>query len=70
MAGSDSKAEGTESSQALGLTYCFQGSMKVHRGTGVSVAVAMHSLCVFVLVVYIRWISKYSIHCITNFIWG
>ena len=46
MAGSDSQAEGTESSQALGLTYCFQGSMKVHRGTGVSVAVTMHSLCV------------------------
>ena len=39
--------------------------MNVHRGTGVSAAVTVHSF-VFLLF-YIRCISKYYIHCITKF---
>ena len=57
MAGPDSPAVDTESSQAPGLTYRFQGSMNVQRGTGVSAAVTVYR-CIF-LVFYIRCISKY-----------
>ena len=48
MAGSDSQAVDTESSQAPGCTYCFQGSRNVKRGTGVSAAVTVHC-CAFLV---------------------
>ena len=41
MTGSDSQAVDTESSKAPCLTYRFQGSMNVHRGTAVSAAVTV-----------------------------
>ena len=56
MTGSDSQLVDTESSKAPGLTYRFQGSMNVDRGTGVNAAVTVHRFVFFVF--YIRCISK------------
>ena len=42
MAGLDKQPVNTDSSRAPGLTSCFQESMNVHRGTGVSTAVTLH----------------------------
>ena len=58
MTGSDSQALDTESSHAPCLSYRFQWSMDVHRGTHVSVIVTVHRF-VF-LVFHIPCISKYS----------
>ena len=59
MTGSDSQAVDSESSQAPGLTYRFQGWMNVHRGTGVNAVVTLHR---FVFLVFqIRFISKFIV---------
>ena len=63
--GSDSQAVNTESSQVPGLTYRFQGSMNIHRGTGVSATVTVH--CFVFLVFYIRCRSKYNLASVMVF---
>ena len=48
MTGSDSKAVGIESSQAPGLTYGFQWSKNVQRGTGIGAEVSVHCIAKYI----------------------
>ena len=57
MVGLDKQPIDTDSSQASGLASCFQESINVHRGTGVSTAVTLHQsffFTCFTLVTNIR----------------
>ena len=67
MVGLDKQPIDTDSSQASGLASCFQESINVHRGTGVSTAVTLHQ-SFFLHVLHWLLTSDYKIKCIPKFI--